>query len=63
MGKRAGKVPKGTVNVIASNGRLQARWYWQGKRYYLSLSVTDTPKNRRLVAGKVAQMQRGTGTL
>ena len=54
MGKQAAKVPRGTVHVIPSNGRLQARWYGQGKLYYLG--VADT--NRCLVAGKVAQMQR-----
>jgi len=52
------KAPKGTVSLVNSNGRLQARWRWQGKRYYLSLGVTDTPKNRKLVAGRVAQIQR-----
>jgi len=52
------KSPKGTVSLVNSNGRLQARFRWQGKRYYLSLGVTDTPKNRRLVAGRVAQIQR-----
>ena len=58
MATKAPKAPKGTVTVIVSNGRLQARWHWQGKRYYLSLGLADTPKNRRLVAGRVAQMQR-----
>ncbi|WAS04824.1 DUF3596 domain-containing protein [Gloeomargaritales cyanobacterium VI4D9] len=53
-----GKSPKGTVSLVNSNGRLQARFRWQGKRYYLSLGVTDTPKNRKLVAGRVAQIQR-----
>jgi hypothetical protein len=38
MGKQAAKVPRGTVNVIASNGRLQARWYGQGKLYYLGVA-------------------------
>jgi len=53
-----GKSPKGTVSLINSNGRLQARFRWQGKRYYLSLGLADTPKNRRLVAGRIAQIQR-----
>jgi len=53
-----GKSPKGTVSLVNSNGRLQARFRWQGKRYYLSLGLADTPKNRRLVAGRIAQIQR-----
>ncbi len=52
------KASKGTVSLVNSNGRLQARFRWGGRRFYLSLGVTDTPKNRKLVAGRVAELEK-----
>ncbi len=52
------KAPKGSVSLVNSNGRLQARFRWCRKRFYLSLGVADTPKNRKLVAGRVAELER-----
>ncbi|MCS7031926.1 MAG: site-specific integrase [Gloeomargarita sp. SKYG116] len=52
------RAPKGAVVLINSNGRLQARFHWRGKRWYWSLGVADTPMNRRLVAGRVAALER-----
>lgn len=47
------KASKGTVQVISSNGRLQLRFRWAGKRQYLSIGLPDTSVNR-IAAGQKA---------
>ncbi|NJN75633.1 MAG: tyrosine-type recombinase/integrase [Synechococcaceae cyanobacterium RL_1_2] len=42
----SGKAPKGTVKIIASNGRLQLRFRHAEKRHYLSMGLPDTPTNQ-----------------
>lgn len=42
----SGKAPKGTVKVINSNGRLQLRFRYGGKRYYLSMGLPNSPTNQ-----------------
>jgi len=42
-----GKEPKGSVSIIDSNNRLQLRFRYGGKRYYLSLGLPDTKINRK----------------
>jgi integrase len=34
-----GRAKRGAVSIIESNGRIQLRWRWQGKRFYLSLGL------------------------
>lgn len=43
---------KGQVSVITSNGWLQLRFTYQGKRQYLSLGLKDDPENRKLAEAK-----------
>lgn len=42
-----GKAPKGSVTVLSSNGRLQLRFRYGGKRHYLSTGFNDNKNNRR----------------
>jgi integrase len=51
------KASKGSVQVIVSNGRLQLRFRFGGKRHYLSLGVSDTPINRKLAEAKARQIE------
>ncbi|MCS7032171.1 MAG: tyrosine-type recombinase/integrase [Gloeomargarita sp. SKYG116] len=53
-----GKTPKGNVGIHASNGRLQLRWTWNGKRYCLSPGLPDTPLARKGVKLLVATIER-----
>jgi integrase len=50
------KASKGTVKIISLNGRLQLRFRWGGKRYYLSIGLPDTPVNRKAAEQKVNQI-------
>ncbi|MFM7450372.1 MAG: Arm DNA-binding domain-containing protein [Leptolyngbyaceae cyanobacterium] len=43
-----GKATKGSVQIIVSNGRLQLRFRFAGKRHYISLGFSDTPEYREL---------------
>ena len=52
-----GKHPKGTVSVITSNGRLQLRFRYAGKRHYISLGLPETPENRKLAEMKANQIE------
>jgi integrase len=52
-----GKVPKGNVSIIDSNGRLQLRFRYGGKRYYLSLGLPDTKINRKAAEAKKNQIE------
>lgn len=40
------KTPKTGVSIVASNGRLQLRYWWQDERKYLSLGISDNQQNR-----------------
>jgi integrase len=51
---RKPKADKGTVQVKASNGRLQLVFTHAGQRYYLSPGYSDTPKYRRAIERKAA---------
>jgi integrase len=53
-----GKASKGSVSVINSNDRLQLRFRVQGKRYYLSTGLADTPANRKLAELKAAEIEK-----
>lgn len=52
-----GKASKGSVQVIASNGRLQLRFRYAGKRQYLSLGLPDDKDNRLAAEMKARQIQ------
>ncbi|MBD2304481.1 DUF3596 domain-containing protein [Chroococcidiopsis sp. FACHB-1243] len=43
---------KGSVSVLISNGRLQLRFYYAGKRHYLSLGLPDNKVNRKAAEAK-----------
>jgi hypothetical protein len=51
------KASKGSVQIKASNGRLQPVFSYQGQRRYLSLSFDDTVQNRKLAELKVRQIE------
>lgn len=53
----SGKAPKGTVQVVASHGRLQLRFRHQGKRRYLSIGLPDSPTNRIVAQQTAGQIQ------
>jgi integrase len=46
------KASAGSVQLRASNGRLQLRFSYQGTRHCLSLGLTDTPVNRKAATAK-----------
>jgi integrase len=52
-----GKACKGAVQIIVSNGRLQLRFRFGGKRHYLSLGYSDTPVYRKLAEAKARQIE------
>ena len=52
-----GKEPKGSVSIIDSNNRLQLRFRYGGKRYYLSLGLPDTKINRKAAEAKKNQIE------
>ncbi len=52
-----GKASKGSVQVIASNRRLQLRFRYAGKRRYLSLGLPDDRDNRLAAEMKARQIQ------
>lgn len=51
------KAPKGAVQIIVSNSRLQIRFRFGGKRHYLSIGLTDSPTNRKLAEMKARQIE------
>lgn len=48
---------KGTVAVISSNGSLQLRFNYEGKRRYLSLGLADNAGNRQKAEFKAHQIE------
>ncbi len=54
----AGKASKGSVVIISSNGRLQLRFSYGGKRRYLSIGLPDTLTNRKLAELKAAEIEK-----
>ncbi|MBD2502316.1 site-specific integrase [Anabaena azotica] len=49
---------KGSVSIISSNGRLQLRFHYGGKRHYLSTGLLDIPANRKLAEFKAAEIEK-----
>jgi len=54
----SGRASKGSVSVVNSNGRLQLRFRYGGKRHYLSLGLFDTPENRKLAKLKASEIEK-----
>ena len=52
-----GKASKGSVTILGSNGRLQLRFRFGGKRHYISLGFADTPQNRKLAEMKAREIE------
>lgn len=53
----ARKAPKGSVQIIRSNSRLQLRFRHGGKRYYLSTGLADTETNHKAAEIKARQIE------
>ncbi|MEH2311797.1 MAG: DUF3596 domain-containing protein [Nostoc sp.] len=49
---------KGSVSIINSSGRLQLRFHYAGKRYYLSTGWLDTSGSRKLAEFKAAEIEK-----
>lgn len=43
---------KGSVSILVSNDRLQLRFHFNGKRYYISLGLPDSKLNRKAAEAK-----------
>lgn len=52
-----GKVSKGSAQIITSHDRLQLRFRFAGKRYYLWLGFPDSTTNRKLAKKLERQSQ------
>ncbi|MDJ0734889.1 MAG: DUF3596 domain-containing protein [Nostocaceae cyanobacterium] len=53
-----GKASKGSVSVIVSNGRIQLRFHFAGRRYYISTGYPDTPHHQKLAKLKAAEIEK-----
>ncbi|KAM3110114.1 Arm DNA-binding domain-containing protein [Phormidesmis sp. 146-33] len=51
------RAPKGTVQVVISNGRLQLRFSHAGRRYSLSVYLPDSRTNRKVAEQKARQIE------
>lgn len=49
---------KGSVAIINSNGRLQLRFSYAGKRHYLSTGYADTPQHRQLAEIRAKEIEK-----
>jgi integrase len=52
-----GRASKGSVSIVSSNGRLQLRFRFAGKRHYISLGFADTPQNRKLAEMRAREIE------
>jgi integrase len=53
-----GRASKGSVSIINSHERLQLRFRYQGKRYYISTGFVDNPANRKLAELKASEIEK-----
>ncbi|MEH2349943.1 MAG: DUF3596 domain-containing protein [Nostoc sp.] len=53
-----GRASKGSVSILNSNERLQLRFRYRGKRYYISTGLADTPNNRKLAELKASEIEK-----
>ncbi|MEM9815702.1 MAG: DUF3596 domain-containing protein [Cyanobacteria bacterium P01_D01_bin.6] len=49
---------KGSVAIINSNGRLQLRFSYAGKRHYLSTGYPDTPQHRQMADIRAKEIEK-----
>jgi integrase len=61
LGRSLGR-KKGAVSVEIDKGSLRLRWRVLGKRYYLSLGMTDTLLNRRMAEIKATKISLDIGS-
>ena len=53
-----GQASKGSVVIINSNGRLQLRFSYGGKRHYISIGLPDSPTNRKLAELRASEIEK-----
>ncbi|MEH2302321.1 MAG: DUF3596 domain-containing protein [Nostoc sp.] len=53
-----GRASKGSVSILNSNERLQLRFRYRGKRYYISTGLADTQNNRKLAELKASEIEK-----
>jgi integrase len=53
-----GKASKGSVTAILSNGRIQLRFHFAGKRHYISTGYPDTPQHWKLAQLKASEIEK-----
>ncbi len=53
-----GKAFKGSVSLLGSNGRLQLRFSFGGKRHYISTGLADTSHNRKVPELRAAEIEK-----
>ncbi len=52
------KATKGSVQLKASNGRLQLVFSYGGKRHYISTGLADTPANKKLAEFRASEIEK-----
>jgi len=52
------RAPKGSVTILSSNGRLQLRFSYGGKRHYISTGYPDSPEHYRLAEIKAKEIEK-----
>jgi integrase len=53
-----GRASKGSVKCILSNGRIQLRFHFAGKRHYISTGYPDTPHHWKLAQLKASEIEK-----
>lgn len=53
-----GRASKGAVSILSSNGRLQLRFNYGGKRHYISTGLVDTPVNRKIAEFRGSEIEK-----
>ena len=51
------KSPKGTVSVEEFQGRIRLRWRFEGKRYTISIGLSDSKVNRQVAQQKATTIE------
>jgi integrase len=55
---QTGRASKGSVSILNSHDRLQLRFRYDGKRYYVSTGLADTPANRKLAQLRASEIEQ-----
>jgi integrase len=53
-----GRASKGSVTAILSNGRIQMRFHFAGKRHYISTGYPGTPQHWKLAELKASEIEK-----